>query len=54
MLAGRPVDLDAHLDRLARSADELWDAALPAGLRDDVLAAPPRPAMSPACVSTCT
>ena len=50
----RPVDLDAHLDRLARSADALWDAALPPGLRRRRAGGRRGPPMSPACVSTCT
>ena len=35
---GRVVELAAHLDRLARSARQLWGTELPPTVRDDVLA----------------
>jgi para-aminobenzoate synthetase/4-amino-4-deoxychorismate lyase len=34
--AGEPVELDAHLDRLAASLKQLFDAAPPAGLAEEV------------------
>ncbi len=35
---GRVVELTAHLDRMARSARQLWGSELPPTVRDDVLA----------------
>jgi para-aminobenzoate synthetase / 4-amino-4-deoxychorismate lyase len=37
VLEGRPVELDAHLQRLATSLATLYSASLPAAARDDVL-----------------
>jgi para-aminobenzoate synthetase/4-amino-4-deoxychorismate lyase len=37
VLDGRPVELEAHLDRLAASLAALFDATLPGGSREDVL-----------------
>jgi len=36
---GRPVALDAHLDRVGRSVRALYGAELPAGLADELMAA---------------
>ena len=36
---GEPVELDAHLARLRRSLDEVYDADLPAGAREEMVAA---------------
>ena len=36
---GKPVELDAHLARLRRSLDEIYDADLPAGAREELIAA---------------
>lgn len=36
---GQPVELDAHLARLRRSLDEVYDSDLPAGARDELIAA---------------
>jgi para-aminobenzoate synthetase/4-amino-4-deoxychorismate lyase len=38
VLAGDVVDIDAHLHRLRRSAGQLWDATVPADVRERVLA----------------
>lgn len=38
VLAGEPVELDAHLDRLSASLDTLYDAELPRGATNEVLA----------------
>lgn len=37
VLDGRPVELEAHLDRLAASLEALFDATLPDGSREEVL-----------------
>jgi len=37
VLDGRPVELEAHLDRLAASVEALFAATLPEGSREDVL-----------------
>jgi para-aminobenzoate synthetase/4-amino-4-deoxychorismate lyase len=39
VLAGRVVDIDAHLRRLRRSVDELWGIGLPDNVRDRVRSA---------------
>jgi para-aminobenzoate synthetase/4-amino-4-deoxychorismate lyase len=39
VVGGRPVELDAHLARLRRSLDEVYDADLPAGAREEMVAA---------------
>lgn len=36
---GAPVELDGHLARLRRSLDEVYDLDLPAGARDELIAA---------------
>ena len=36
---GEPVELDAHLARLRRSLDEVYDADLPAGAREEMVIA---------------
>lgn len=36
---GEPVELDAHLARLQRTLDEVYEADLPAGARDELIAA---------------
>jgi para-aminobenzoate synthetase / 4-amino-4-deoxychorismate lyase len=38
VIDGEPIELDAHLQRLAHSVRELYDAGLPAGARERVLA----------------
>ncbi len=37
VVAGRPVELDAHMARLTASLAELFEAPAPAGARDDLL-----------------
>jgi len=39
VVKGEPVELDAHLARLGRSLDEVYEADLPAGVRDELIAA---------------
>jgi Amino-transferase class IV len=36
---GEPVEIDAHLARLRRTLDEVYDSGLPAGVREGLLAA---------------
>jgi para-aminobenzoate synthetase/4-amino-4-deoxychorismate lyase len=36
---GEPVELEAHLARLQRSLDEVYEAELPAGVREELIAA---------------
>ncbi len=38
VLDGQPVELDAHIDRLLSSLDTLYDAALPRGATNEVIA----------------
>jgi len=38
VLAGEPIELDAHLDRLSASLDTLYEAELPRGATNEVIA----------------
>jgi para-aminobenzoate synthetase/4-amino-4-deoxychorismate lyase len=39
VVGGEPVELDPHLARLGRSLDEVYEADLPAGAREELIAA---------------